>query len=395
MLSFLMISTTFGQSKKQRQLEKQRQEVLKEIREINSLLSSNTQEKTSVLTKIEDVNLKIKVRQNLIRITNKQANLLTREIKSNTQNINTLETDLAARKKDYANVVVSSYKNKSKQSKLLFLLSSKNFLQAYKRFNYMKQYKEFQKKLGDSIASKTEKLHALNATLLTQKEDKNKLISENTKAKKVLIQEQKNQKKLLESVLKDSKKYKKSIAKKQKESDALERKIDKIIRDAIAKANKKRGKTKNTKTFALTAEAKKLAANFVANKGKLPWPLKTGRISKRFGKQKHPVLAGIYTHSSGVEITTSKNSEVRAVFNGTVAGVQKIKGSTRAVFINHGNYITVYFNLKKVYVKTGDKVNTKDAIGVVSTNSMGKNVLKFYIYKDKQKLNPSSWIYKM
>ncbi len=389
------MSTTFGQSKKQRVLEKQRQEVLKEIREINSLLSSTAKEKTSLLTKIEDVNLKIKVRQNLIRITNKQANLLTREIKNNTQNIHNLETNLIARKKDYANVVVNSYKNKSKQSKLLFLLSSDNFLQAYKRFNYMKQYKEFQKKLGDSIAVKTEKLHTLNAALLLQKEDKNKLVIENSAAKKILVTEQKNQQSLITSLQKDSKKYKKIITKKQKESDALERKIDKIIRDAIAKSNKKRGKTTNKKTFALTAEAKKLAANFVANKGKLPWPLKTGRVSKRFGKQPHPVLPGIYTHSSGVEITTSKNSEVRVVFNGTVSGVQKIKGSTRVVLINHGNYITVYQNLKRVLVEVGEKVNTKDVIGVVSTNSMGKNVLKFCVYKDKQKLNPSSWAYKM
>ncbi len=395
LLFILITGVSFGQSKKQRALEKQRQEILKEISQINTLLSASNKEKKSLLTQIEDLNLKIKVRQNLIRVTNQQANLLTREIKQNRKQIMQLEADLAARKKDYAKVVVNSYKNKSKQSNLLFLLSSKDFLQAYKRYNYMKQYKEFQKKLADSIASKTKKLHLLNASLLTQKEDKKKLISENIIAKKALVKEQKNQKIIVENIQKDSRKYKKIIAKKQKESDALDKKIDKLIREAIAKSNKKHGKSKNTKTFALTAEAKKLAAKFVANKRKLPWPVKQGRVTKHFGKQRHPVLPGIYTHSSGVEITTPKNSRVRAVFNGTVTAVMKVRGSLQGVFIKHGNYTSVYFQLKEVFVKKGDHVTTKQDIGIVGSNLEGKNVLKFMIYKDNIKLNPVQWIYKM
>jgi len=394
-LSFLTVKDSFGQSKKQRALEKQRQEILKEISQINTLLSSSNKEKTSLLSQIEELNLKIKVRQNLIRITNQQANLLTREIKNNSQQINELETDLKARKKDYASVVVNSYKHKSKQSKLLFLLSSESFLQAYKRYNYMKQYKAFQKKLADSIVTKTEKLHRLNASLLSQKEDKNRLIVENKKAKNVLLKAQQKQKEIVKNIQKDSEKYKKIIAKKQKESDALDKKIDKLIRDAIAKSNKKSGKSKGSKTFTLTAEAKKLAANFAANKGKLPWPVKQGRVTKHFGKQRHPVLSGIYTHSSGVEITVPKNSKVRAVFDGEVTAVIKVKGGLQGVLIKHGNYITVYYNLKKVLVKRGDRVSTKQDIGVVGRNYEGKYILKFMLSKENTRVNPVKWIYKM
>lgn len=395
LLSLCMITTTFGQSKKQRQLETQRQNILKEITEINTLLSDNKSEATSLLTKIEDVNLKINVRKKLIQITNQQANLLTREIKENSGKIKTLETDLTLRKKDYAAMVVKSYKNKATQSKLMFLLSSDNFQQAYKRYNYMKQYKRYQKNQADSIVSKTEKLVLLNESLLLKKEDKVRLINDNKKVQQTLQKEKNSQKYLITELRKDESKYKKEIAAKQKASDKIDRKIEKLIKDAIARSNKKAGKKKSSKGFALTPEAKALANSFTANKGKLPWPVKTGKVILKFGKQRHPTIGGIYTNSSGVKIITTKNSDVKAVFNGTIYQIQKIKGSNHAVYIKHGNYLTVYSNLKNLNVKKGDKVQTNSPIGKVATNSEGKSTLRFFIYKDTSKQNPANWIYKM
>ena len=395
MLVLCCTALSFGQSKKQRQLETQRQNLLKEIREINSLLAETKSEETSLLTKIQDVNLKIKVHRNLIQITNQQANLLTREIKDNSKKITDLETDLAARKKDYAAMVVKSYKNKATQSKLLFLLSSHDFLQAYKRYNYMKQYKRYQKKQADSIVSKTEKLALLNEALLLQKEDKSRLISENKKAQSSLIKEKEKQQELIDALKKDEKKYKKAIAAKQKQSDKIERQIEKLIKEAIAAANKKAGKKKNIKTLSLTPEAKALAASFSANKGKLPWPVSTGHVTQKFGKQPHPTMPGIYTNSSGVKIITSKNSTAKAVFNGTVSEIQVIKGANQSVYIQHGNYYTVYSNLKHLRVKKGDKVSTGTPLGKVATNNEGKSILRFFIFNNSSKQNPAHWIYKM
>lgn len=395
MLVLCCTAISFGQSKKQRQLETQRQNLLKEIREINGLLAETKSEETSLLTKIQDVNLKIKVHRNLIQITNQQANLLTREIKDNSKKITDLETDLAARKKDYAAMVVKSYKNKATQSKLLFLLSSHDFLQAYKRYNYMKQYKRYQKKQADSIVSKTEKLALLNEALLLQKEDKSRLIAENKKAQSSLIKEKEKQQELIDALKKDEKKYKKAIAAKQKQSDKIERQIEKLIKEAIAAANKKAGKKKNTKTLSLTPEAKALAASFSANKGKLPWPVSTGHVTQKFGKQPHPTMPGIYTNSSGVKIITSKNSTAKAVFNGTVSEIQVIKGANQSVYIQHGNYYTVYSNLKHLRVKKGDKVSTGTPLGKVAANNEGKSILRFFIFNNSSKQNPAHWIYKM
>ena len=395
LLALVTVNTAVGQSKKQRQLENQRKTILKEIQQINSLLAETKSEETSLLTKIEDVNLRIKVRKNLIRITNQQANLLTREIKTNSDQIKALEADLAVRKKDYAAMVVKSYKNKATQSKLLFLLSSNDFLQAYKRYNYMKQYKRYQKNQADSIVSKTEKLVGLNEALLLQKEDKTRLIAENKKAQAELQAEKNKQQTLITTLKKDESKYKKAIANKQKESNRIERKIEKLIRDAIAAANRKKNKTSTSKTLNLTPEAKALAASFSANKGKLPWPVSTGRVTQEFGKQRHATIPGIYTNSSGVKILTSKNSDVKAVFNGVVSEIQMIKGANQSVYIQHGNYFTVYSNLKNLRIKKGDKVITGMPIGKIATNNEGKSVLRFFIFNNSKKQNPAHWIYKM
>ncbi len=395
LICFFSIMSSFGQSKKQKQLEEKRLRILKDIREVNALISNNKQQSTSLLTKIEDLNLKIKVRKNLIQVTNEQANLLTREIKNNNIKISNLEEELEILKKSYANMVVQTYKSRSKQSKLMFLFSSDNFLQAYKRYNYMKQYKNYQKRQADSIVSKTEQLVVLNDVLLLQQKDKQRLIKENRAAQKTLQDEKKNQQQLIEDLRKDEAKYRIIISKKLKESNDIDKQIDKLIKEAIAKSNKKSGKNNSSKEFAITPESKALSASFSLNKGKLPWPLKTGTVTKKFGKRPHPVFPGITENCSGVEITTSKNSEARAVYKGKVSGIQKIKGGNIGVYIKHGSYVTLYYNLKKVYVKKGQDVSSKDILGAIATNSEGKTILKFYLYKNNLKLNPAHWIYKM
>ena len=180
----------------------------------------------------------------------------------------------------------------------------------------------------------------------------------------------------------------------------LIRRSKKLIREAIAKANKKAGaKVKNkgsATTFALTAEAKILADNFTSNKGKLPWPVGTGRLTKKFGRQPHPTLPNIQINSSGVEIETRTGENARAIFEGEVIAIQKLKGASRLVQIRHGNYITTYYNIENIIVKEGQKVTTKQSIGQVRTNpTTGRAIMKFLIYQNAKRLNPQSWIYRM
>ncbi len=389
-----------AQTKKQQELEARRQAILQEIQQINNLLFKTQGEKKSVLAEVEDLDQRIASRQNLIRVTNQQANLLTREINSNLTNIDQLRTELTTLREDYASMINKSYKSKSDQSRIMFLFSSENFLQAYKRIQYMKQYTKHRKKQGESIKAKTIELQALNESLIQQKKDKDALIAENRIAKKKLDEEKQNQVALVASLKKDEGKFATQIRTKQKEANRIDREIDKIIKEAILASNKKAGTTttvkKSGETFALTAEAKALAKNFTSNKGKLPWPIEKGVVVKRFGTTRHPQLANISTYCSGVEIATEKNSIARSVFDGEVLKIQKIKGANNAIYIQHGNYITIYQNIVDIKVKKGDKVRTKQQIGTVFTNSgTGKTILKFLVYQNNKKMNPSDWVYRM
>ena len=411
-LLLLCILNTNAQSKKQQELEERRQEILKEINQYNQLISSNKKKEKSIVTVVEDLNYKVKVRQNLIKVTNDQANLLSREINTNQKEISHLRDQLKDLKEDYAAMVVKSYKSKSEQSRVMFLLSSENFKQAYKRLQYIRQYTKYQEQQGEEIKNKTQKLQELNTSLLQQKKDKDRLIQENRLAKAKLEEDMKEHQALVASIKKDLSKYTSQIKTKQQEVDKIDREIERLIREAIAEANRKalaeankngNTTTKETKAsssgFALTPEAKILAANFESNKGKFSWPVEKGIVKTRFGTQPSPIDPSLTIKSNGVRIATEEGSKVRVVFEGTVSAVIAIKNSNPAVLIEHGNYFTVYKNLSKVYVKKGDKVSTKQVIGEVFTSSNGETILSFSIYKVDSKnseyQDPSGWIYKM
>src|SRR5690554_2189081 len=400
---FLLVFTLssiggFSQSKKQQELEERRQELRREIKQINDLLFKNQSQKKSQTSLIEDLSYKVSVRQNLIKITNQQANLLTREINANQKKITELREELKILKDNYAKMIVTSYKSKSEQSRIMFLLSSSNFQQAYKRVQYINQYAEYQKEQGEAIKIKTAQLQDTNKDLLRQKTDKQKLIDENRVAQRELETELKQQQSLMASINKNLNNYTSQIREKQREADKIDREIEKIIREAIAESNKKKGATTATasKGFALTPEDKILADNFVSSKGKLPWPVEKGVVKLRYGKQPHPVVKTVMIQSNGVRIATEEHAPIRAVFNGKVLAVQAIKHGNLSVLIQHGNYVTVYKNLAKVYVKKGDMVTTKQDIGQVFTNPSNKEtILSFSIFKESATQNPADWIFKM
>ncbi len=387
---------TNAQSNKRQQLEEKRKQYLREIQQIETLLFKGKSQQKTILLELEDLSYKASVRQNLINITNQQANLLTREINTNQKKITQLRDKLSLLKDEYAAMVVKSYKGKGKQSKVMFLLSSTNFQQAYKRLRYIKQYADHQKKQAEEIKIQSIKLQELNTSLVQQKEDKQKLIEENRKAKALLDQELKQKEALESSIKGELRNYSAQIRTKQQEVDKIDKEIERIIKEAMAASNKKAGKASTSRTFAMTPEQKSLAANFTSNKGKLPWPVEEGVVKMRYGRQPSLIDRTVPINSKGVRIATNKGQKVRAVFEGTVYAIMGSKNGSIAVLVQHGNYFTVYKDLTKIQVKKGDKISTKQIIGEVLTNkSSGQSLLKFQIWKDGKTQDPSQWIFRM
>ena len=397
LLFWIGLGTGFAQqsSKQQKQLEAQRLQLKNEIKQINSLLFSNTKTRKNALSEAEDLQVKLNVRSKLIKVTNQQANLLTRRIRLNERTIADQRKELESLKAEYAKMIQKSYASKSLQNRLMFLFSSENFLQAYKRIQYLKQYARYRRKQGIAIAEKTTLLQELNKTLTQEKATKLALVEENRAVQEELEKERKHQQNLIKTLKRKERSLAAQIAKKQKQRKAIDREINRLIREAIAASNKAVGK-KGNKTFQLTPEAKLIAANFQANKGRLPWPLEKGVVIQGFGRQQHPVVKTTTIQSNGVVLATEASAQVRAVFEGEVMSVIVIKGSNPSVLIRHGNFITLYTNLAKLYVKKGEKVAAKQPIGEVFTNQQtGETQLQFGIFNNVKALNPKDWVYQM
>lgn len=397
MLLVAPVLSCFAQTNEQKALEEKRERLQSEIRDINRLLFAEKKEKGNVLDQMEALDKKINVRQQLIRVTNQQSNLLNRQINTNIRNIGKLRSELEEVKEEYAVMIQKSYQNKSKQNRLMFLLSSESFFQAFKRLQYMKQYTDYRKEQGAQILAKTEELSRLNADLNEERKVKEVLLAQNKKAKDQLFTEIQTQKALLGTIRKNESKYASAIEAKKREARKIDEQIEKLIRSAIAASNKASGSTtKSSSKFVLTPEATIVANNFSANKGKLIWPVEKGIKSQGFGVYSDPVYPGIKHQSNGVIIATDPGAKARAIFEGEVIAILAVPGGNKGVQIKHGNFISTYYNLSDLSVKKGDKVASKAALGTVFTNQVnGQTRLKFYLYQDTSRLNPEEWVYRL
>ena len=388
MLSVIQLNAQDYQAR-QKKLEAQKLTLKKEISQINSLIAESKKRSNNLADDLEDLQLKISVRDKLININNSQLNNLTNIINNQNDRIDDLEVNLTNLKNEYEKIIYNSYKKRSTQMKLMFLFASENINQAFKRFQYFKQYSKYRKKQADRIVQVQQEIQDNVDSLVISKSQKEKLIEENKDVKQSLTKEKQQQDNLFKGLLKNQKDYAAQINKKEKQAKLIDNEIQKLIRLAIAESNK----NNNSTNFALTPEGRLISTNFQANRGRLPWPVKEGVIVRRFGTQPHPVVRTTTINSNGISIATSPNSIAYSVFDGEVLSVYGFSGGNPGVLIRHGKYISNYQNLSSIFVKKGDKINANDEIGVVFTNeSNGKTVLKFNIFNELKPENPTIWL---
>ena len=388
LLSVIQLNAQDYQAR-QKKLEAQKISLKKEISQINLLIADSKKRSKNLANDLEDLQLKISVRDKLININNSQLNNLTNIIKNQNDRIASLEVDLINLKSEYEKIIYNSYKKRSSQMKLMFLFASENVNQAFKRFQYFKQYSKYRKKQADRILQVQSEIEDTVDSLVIRKNQKQKIIEENQDIKQSLSKEKQQQDNLFDSLLKNQKNYAAQINEKEKQAKLIDNEIQKLIRLAIAESNK----NKNSTNFALTPEGRIISSSFQSNRGRLPWPVKEGVIVRRFGRQPHPVVRTTTINSNGISIATSPNSIAYSVFDGEVLSVYGFSGGNPGVLIRHGKYISNYQNLSSIFVKKGDKINANDEIGIVFTNdSNGKTILKFNIFNELKPENPAIWL---
>ena len=414
LLSLFVLFFSFSamaQIDEKEKLEQRKEQLQRELSEAKTKLQNEKKKEKSVLKEIAGQDAQIRISEKIISTIAKQARILDDNIYLTQLEINKLNKDLKIMKEDYAKMIVKSYKSRSEQSRFMFVLSSTSFLQAYKRVQYMKQYAGYRKRQAEEIKVKQARLGTAVGELQTNKKEKEVVIVEKTKIK--AEQEKLKQEKVATAKLiqKDKKKITADIAAKQKESNAIDKKIKKMINDAIAAENKKNAAKKKAAALAsgntapvkvapvsstkieLTPEGQLSSDSFKSNKGQLPWPTEKGFISTGYGDQPHPEYSNIVIHNSGIDITTDSGSSARAVFAGEVSGVQVSQTTnTYTVLVRHGDFFTAYSNLSSVSVSVGNKVSAKQTLGKIKTNAKGNSVLKFVINQNTTVLNPKSWL---
>ena len=395
-LSLLLITgVSFGQNKKD--LEKKKKQLQKEIRLTNKLLKETKKDKDLSLDQLLKLNKKINIRQNLINTVGAEIKLTNKQINQNKEVIASLEQDLAKLKEEYAKMIYYAFKNKSSYDKIMFVFASKDFNQAYKRLKYIQQYSEYRKNQAESIVKTKADIEQKNAELEQIIQQKTALLSLEEQEKQKLSTEKQEQEGVISKLQDKENSLKQELKKKEQAAKKLQRAIQKIIEEEIRRAReaaKKAGKG-STKGFPMTPEALKLSNSFAANKGKLPWPVMEGIITGKYGKHPHPVLKGIQINNNGIDISTTKGASARAVFDGEVSSVAIIPGEGKVVMVRHGEYLSVYSYFTEVYVSKGDKVSTKQQLGIlVAEPGKSKTDVHLEIWKGLTKLNPEYWIYR-
>ena len=393
LLTTLILYSTFcyAQNLSQKDLELKRIDLVNEIKDIQKLINNSKDERKLAVENIENLNYKLDLQNEIIKITNNELNIISVSIRNNQEAINLLKKSQQSLKSQYAEMILKSYKTRSKTGKLMFIFSSVNFQQALKRIQYFKQYSEFQNNQLQKIAINTKELKSLANKLNNDKNLQLKLISDNQNVKNNISQELSNKNNLLNFISKNQTKYVREIKLKQQKTAKIDREIEKIIARAIAESKRKKNTSSNL--FTLTPEAKLLSNNFISNKGKLPWPVQKGYVSLKYGKQPHPVVKTATIQSNGIRIITASSQKARTIFNGTIYRIISSKNGSKTILIQHGNFFTVYKNLSTIYVNKGDKVFTKQEIGLIMTNkNSGQTILSFSLFKDNKTENPLFWI---
>ena len=413
-LLLTLVSPSYGQKtkgKSKKQLQSEITSLQKEISTANQLLKKTTKDKEMTLNEVNILNKKIKQREKLITAYNDQIAVLDEEINAGQSNIKALNSDLSKLQKEYAKMIVFANKNRSHYDRLSFIFASKDFNQAFSRLRYIREFTDARKKKMEQIASTERQISSAVEASQQAREEQTALLKDE-KAQQDALKKEKEQ--LNGQVAKLKKKegsIQQDIKNKQQQAKKLQKAIDDIIAEEIRKANeeaerkrreeaaKNKGKTTaptpKEKGMALTPAEKTLSANFVNNKGKLPWPVERGVISSSYGKHTSVVSDKVTVTNNGIDIATTENAQARAVFDGEVSSVTKLTGANTVVILRHGEYFTVYSNLENVTVKRGDKVKTKQNLGTVHTNKTeGKTELHFELLKEQSRQNPANWLSK-
>ena len=410
LLLLLVSFSSFSQNEKN-VLKRKKENLENIIKQTSSQLNETKKNKQGYLNQIVILNKQITLRQDLISAINLQINVLDDESINARDTISKLSKSLESLKKEYSQIIYQAFRTRNEQSMLMFIFSSKSFNQAYLRIKYLQQYTLFRKQQASKIMYITRTLNLKLSFLESQKKEKMLLLKSKESEKVKLFSEKEEQNNSINQLSQKEKILLKTLRNNEQAVHNLQNAIERIIAEEIRRVNESKKKSnlgssklltstsrvEKNKAFvySLTPDEISLSSSFEKNKGRLPWPVDKGTIVDFFGQQPHSELKGIMIKNNGINIETSQGANAKVIFDGIVTGVISIPNLNNVVIIRHGEFLSVYSNLKNVFIVKGEKVKTLQSLGTIQTDpSTKKTKIHFEIWKGKVLLNPIGWILK-
>lgn len=396
-LTMLVCLPAYGQKTSMKKLESQRAQLEKDIALINRQLAQNSKNSSAAMNTLTLVRSKISAREKLIAGCDQTLRLLNDSISVCQGELNRLQARYDTLSLYYGRLIRGSYKNRDSRIWYMYVLSSESMGQAFRRFGYLRSLSAQMSDQALKIRETSARLEVEKERLTTLRNEADEMRRKVVKERASLQDEEAEHSRLVSQLSKDRKKYQQQLQEKNRQKEALNRKIADLIRaqqEAAAKAAAGKGKAKGDKTAGKTTSTEidtKLSGEFAANKGRLPWPVE-GAVVERFGKHKHPVYTNVdLPQNNGVTLTVKRGAEAKAVFNGKVTQIVVLPGYNQCVLVSHGEYFTLYSKLKTVNVKAGDKVVTGQVVGTVDTIG-GEDQFHFELWKGSTPQNPENWL---
>lgn len=380
----LFVPTLSTAQKTKSELEQEKKENLRKIAEAERILEETASQKQVTLGQLQALNQQIKARQSLINSIASEIKILDGEISDLSIVVAALQNDLRNLKEEYADQIYASYKSNKGNSRLMFLFSAKNFNQLIQRLKYLEQYSEARRLQAEQIDEVTKELSMQRSEVQAKRSEQQVLLNQQVRESRKLANSKQKQSALIAQLSKRERQLRKEVNDRKKAIEKLNTLIASIVESEVEKS-------KNVSTAVSASEAE-LSRLFESNKNKMTWPVSSGFISSKFGKQQHPVLKRITIINDGVGIQTEKDTKVKVVFEGVVTQIAVIESMHNIVIVRHGDYYTVYARLKSVNVTKGQRVSTDDIIGEVYTNKDGISELEFQVWKERTKLDPEKWL---
>lgn len=404
-LLLLLPLCLLANAQSRKDLEKKRDALDKQIRSTSALIEQARKEQKNTEQQLHLLDAQIRQREELIRTMNGELFQVDQQIQETEAVITSLRGDLERLKVEYGRMVQFAFLHRNASDRLSYLFAAESFAQAYKRSRYLSQLAEQRQRQATLILETQQSLAGRIDELKGHRQQKATLLSSEVDERKRLTQDKGGHQTALSTLKKEEGRLKETLKKQNKKKSDLESAIRKAIEAEIRKSAPKPTGTAASKggapakaTLTLTPEARELGADFEKNKGKLPWPVEKGTITSRYGRQPHPVLKGIEINNNGIDIACEKSAPVRTVFRGEVSSIIVIPGAGKAVVVNHGAYRTVYSNLRDATVTKGQKLDTKQQVGVVMTDDDGSaahiEVWRITAEGDIVTVDPALWLFR-